>query len=247
MAFKSIEQYNEERFGNFFLLRNDGDFADVIFLYRSTADMLVADTHYIKTADYSGYVHCCGRNCPACANGIRVQTKLFIPLYNIQDQEIQFWDRSIRFEIQFLNDVFANCPNPSEYVFRVTRRGVSGDPNTRYEIVAYRKNGAMPYDTILATAKVSMPDHYNVICKEFSSFELASMLNSNKAQTSSNQVNSGIDALPDYPIIPRGASMTDNDNTTISASQVMPINNFTPSSEEVDYDIDPIDEDDVNF
>ena len=69
MAFKTAREYNEDRFGGLFLLRNDGDYADVIFLYRSLDDVLIADTHYIKSADYSGYVHCCGRGCPAGHTG----------------------------------------------------------------------------------------------------------------------------------------------------------------------------------
>ena len=69
MAFKTVESYNEARFGGFFLLRNDGDFADVVFMYRNKDDVLVADTHYVKGSDYSGYVHCCGRGCPACSKG----------------------------------------------------------------------------------------------------------------------------------------------------------------------------------
>ena len=63
MAFQKVTDYNEARFGNFFLLRNDGDFADVIFLYRSRDDELVGPTHYIKSEDYSGYVQCLGNKC----------------------------------------------------------------------------------------------------------------------------------------------------------------------------------------
>ena len=101
MAFKKVNDYNQEKFGGLFLLRNNGDYADVIFMYRSVDDVLVADTHYIKSADYSGYVHCQGRNCPACAKGIRVQTKLFIPMYNITDNELQFWIELCVLKISF--------------------------------------------------------------------------------------------------------------------------------------------------
>ena len=104
MAFKKMTDYNEERYGGKFILRNDGDFADVIFLYKSISDVLVADAHYIKSEKYNGYVHCCGVGCPACAKEIRVQNKLFIPLYNIQSREIEFWDRTVRFERQLISD-----------------------------------------------------------------------------------------------------------------------------------------------
>ena len=178
MAFKTMTQYDEERFGGFFLLRNDGDYADVIFLYRNKDDVLIGDVHYIKTPDYTGYVHCTERNCPACEKGIRVQSKLFIPLYNITDGEIQFWDRSTRFENQLVQDVFSKYPNPSEFVFRIQRQGVAGDINTKYNIWAVGKNKLMDYNQILLTNNATMPDYYENICKTYSSTELHSILNS---------------------------------------------------------------------
>ena len=54
MAFKSMETYNKERFNNLFILANDGDYAEVIFLYEKYGDVLGADAHYIKSSEYSG-------------------------------------------------------------------------------------------------------------------------------------------------------------------------------------------------
>lgn len=176
MAFKSVKSYNEERFGGYFLLRNDGDYADVIFLYQGVEDVLVADVHYIKSPDYSGYVHCCGKGCPACAKGIRTQTKLFIPLYNIAAQEIQFFDRTMKFEPQLQQDVFAKYPNPSEYVFRISRHGGAGDVNTTYSIQAIGKNSQMPYAQILVQKNATMPEYYNTVCRDITAFELKSMI-----------------------------------------------------------------------
>ena len=178
MAFKTVQNYNEDKFGGFFLLRNDGDYADVVFLYQSVEDVLVADVHYIKSADYSGYVHCCGKGCPACAKGIRTQTKLFIPVYNIQHDEIQIFDRTMRFEPQLQQDVFSRFPNPSEYVFRITRHGAAGSVDTKYEITAIGKNTFKPYAQILAEKNVTMPEYYNTICKEVSMTEMNVMINS---------------------------------------------------------------------
>mgnify|MGYP007065811507 CR=1 FL=1 len=106
MAFKSMKTYNDERYHGFFLLRNDGDFADVIFLYQNIEDVLVADVHYIKSAKKSGYVHCCGEGCPACAKGIRVQTKLFIPVYNSEMCIRDRYLRTIRIQVS-LYSVFS--------------------------------------------------------------------------------------------------------------------------------------------
>lgn len=198
MAFKNMEDYNKERFDGVFTLRDDGSSADVIFLYRSVRDCLVADTHYIKSADYSGYVHCCGRGCPACAQNIRVQTKLFIPLYNIETGEIVFWDRNIRFDHQLKSDVFDKFPNPSDYVFRITRHGAAGDINTTYEITAIARNtAALSYDNILAQNHISFPDAYSQICKDMDAHELSKLLVARTTSTSTN-----VD-MPEYQVTPR--------------------------------------------
>lgn len=201
MAFKTVNSYNEQRFGDMFILRNDGDYADVVFLYKSTNDVLVADTHYIKSADYSGYVHCCERGCPACANNIRVQTKLFIPLYNFNSGKVEFWDRTMRFEPQLMKDVFENYPDPSQYVFRITRHGVPNDVNTTYEIRAVAKNSAKPFEVITAENHITFPEYYNTVCKEVRSDELYGMLNSKPTDSS---VYSG--DMPNYQVTPRAVS-----------------------------------------
>ena len=197
MAFKKISQYNDERFGGMFVLRDDGEFADVIFMYRSADDCLVADTHYIKSADYSGYVHCCGKGCPACSQGIRVQTKLFIPLYNLTNKELQFWDRGIRFEHQLQAAVFDKYPNPCDYVFRITRRGAAGDVNTTYEIVAIAR-APITYSDILTQNHVSFPEGYEKICRDLTPSELSRMLASKPSAGGSYD-----SEMPDYKITPR--------------------------------------------
>lgn len=199
MGFKTVKNYNEERFGGMFILRNDGDSADVIFLYRNMDDVLVADTHYIKSPEYSGYVHCCGRGCPACAKGIRVQTKLFIPVYNLTENQLQFWDRSMQFEPQLNQDVFAKYPNPSEFVFRITRKGAPRDVNTTYSIMAVAKNTELSYDKICADNNTTFPEHYSKVCKDISSGDLYRMINSSNTEASTP-----VSEMPSYSVTPRG-------------------------------------------
>lgn len=200
MAFKTVKSYNEERYGGLFTLQNDGDTADVVFLYQSVDDVLVADTHYIKSLDYNGYVHCTGdrRNCPACQKGIRIQTKLFIPVYNIQKNEIEFWDRTPRFEPQLMQDVFKNYPNPSEFVFRITRHGVAGDINTTYEINVVGNNRFKPYGQILAEHNAISPDFYSQVCREVSAEDMRKMISDSSTPTT--------DYNPSYAATPRGAA-----------------------------------------
>lgn len=223
MAFKKLKDYNEERFGGWFLLRDDGDYADVIFLYQSTDDVLVADTHYIKSSDYSGYVHCCGRGCPACNKNIRVQSKLFIPMFNITDKEVQFWDRSTRFEYQLMKDVFEKYPNPSEIVFRITRHGEAGSMDTRYEISARARNNIYSYEKLLSENSIAFPDGYSSICKEYTTDELYDVLNSGESTSVS------YNDMPDYEVKPR-------ESTKVTETPDIPeLENLGDISEEVDF------------
>lgn len=196
MAFKSVKAYNEERFGNFFILRDDGDFADVIFLYESLDDVLVANAHYIKSDEYSGYVHCCGHGCPACEKGISVQNKLFIPVYNVKTGEILFFDRSMSFEPQLERDVFSKFANPSEYVFRIIRHGAYRDRNTTYEIVVLSKVSGTSYGQLLAEKGITFPEYYNMVCRDLSVEQLRKMLNNSTGNTSAGD-------LPTYNVSPR--------------------------------------------
>lgn len=206
MAFKKFSEYVEEKQGRFFVLRNDGDSADVIFLYRNSDDVMVADTHWISSPSYNGYVLCPGTpTCPACnwgkdqgKNGIRKQTSLFIPMFNLNKNVIEFWDRSSNFEHVLQESVFKNYPNPSEFIFTITRRGAAGDRNTRYEIVAKYRNSSYPYEKILADNGVSFPEEYYSICKEVTDQELHDMLYSTPAPTDLSEFS--------YVPVPRGGA-----------------------------------------
>lgn len=201
MAFKSMTAYNDERYSGLFLLRNDGDSEEVIPLYQSVNDVMVVDAHYMKSDSYTGYVQCLGNKiCPACEQNIRIQTKLFIPLYVISTGEILFWDRNTRMYQQLENDIFSKFANPSEFVFRITRHGASGDINTRYEIVAVAKNNILSFDDILKSKSIVFPDYYNTVCVDWSVEDYRSHM-----IPVSTQVD--IDEMPEYKISPRVESV----------------------------------------
>lgn len=226
MGFKSVEEYDEELYRNKFRIPRDGMTADVIFLYRSKRDMLQATTHYIKSSTYSGYVHCLGEGCPVCArkkadgsNVYRVQSKLFIPLYNIQKNGgvIEFWDRNYNqgFINQLDRDVFEKSPNPSECVFTIKRHGDYRDTETRYDFVAAGWNKIMSYDQILAKFNATMPEYYENIVKSASAEELEELL---KNQISDNH-NSSISQ--DYVPVPRAGYQSSIPNTYVNATEAV--------------------------
>lgn len=217
MAFQSVADYNEERYRGKFRLANNEDHADVIFLYRNKRDELRVDAHYINSGAYKGYVHCLGAGCPACAKGVPVLNKLFIPLYNIRQngvmkEKIEFWERGIKFDNQLEQDVFNVSPNPSDCIFTITRNGVAGDTDTRYSITATARNTVGSYEQILAKFNAKMPDYYSEVIKQFSAVELESMLKNSESSTSN---------LPEYAPIPRAGYQPSIPNTYVNTSDAV--------------------------
>lgn len=232
MAFKTVADYNQDKYKGKFRLANNGDRADVIFLYRGISDMLVADTHYLQSSAYNGYVHCNGVGCSLCgirkndgSPRYRKDSKLFIPLYNITTNSIEFWDRSINFETQMTRDVFTAYPNPSEIVFQIIRHGEARDQNTTYEIRAISKNSYKSYDAILNENNIKFPDYYEHIVKEFSNFELDSML---------SHPSSGNGLAQDYVPVPRAGYQSSMPSAyTVDVTSVVGESNIAPSMSDV--------------
>lgn len=221
MGFKTMEQYTDDKYHGRLVLKNDGDSATVIFLYRSAADILIANAHYIKGSDYSGYVHCTGHGCPACAKGIRTQSKLFVPVYNVDTDEILFFERDTKYFMEQIKSLMVSYPNLSEFVFRITRRGAAGSRDTRYDITALAKNSALPYDKILSDKGVKMPDYYETIIRDMSSGELAMAI----ATTGGYSTSASASDLPDFTPQPR-VTVTPTDAPTAAAEALDDIDSF---------------------
>ena len=240
MAFKSINEVKAEKYSGKFILENDGDTAFVIFLYRSSNDMLAANAHYIKSNSYNGYVHCNEGGCAACAKGLRIQTKLFVPMLVMtingnSVNEIQFWDRNMNFEPVLSQAVFKNFADPSAYIFQITRHGVHGSKETTYTITVADSN-KIPFDQIMSDYNVSFPAVYEKVIKEVDNATLSQWLaTANAANTATNT------AVPQYVATPR-----------VSAPQVTGLPNVLVDVEapfdvdEAPFDVDDIPED-VDF
>ena len=117
------------------------------------------------------------------------------------------------FENQLQQDVFSKYPNPSEYVFRITRHGQARDVNTSYEIRAVGKNDSMPYDIILAKFNTKVPDVYNNVIREFSAGELNLMLSNTDSDSSAASSYSSGASMASYQVTPR-AVYSPTANTT---------------------------------
>jgi hypothetical protein len=96
-----------------------------------------------------------------------------------------------------MNDVFKNYPNPSGFIFRITRYGVPNDRGTRYTINVLEENLVGSYENIMTKYKISLPESYDIICKDYSATELRRIL---LQQTSQN-----VSPRPSYGATPRPA------------------------------------------
>lgn len=71
MAFKSVKEIRNEKNAGKFTLDGNGDFADVILMYRSEDEVMSAPVYYVTNAEYTGNVQCTEMGCPFCAKGYK--------------------------------------------------------------------------------------------------------------------------------------------------------------------------------
>ena len=138
-----------EKYGNgggagYFSLKNDKDTAQVRFLYHGIDDVVGYSVHAVEIDGRTRYVNC-PRNyndpvdtCPLCKDHKFTTAKMFIPLYNIDEDKVQLWERGKRFfsQISSLCGRYAGRNPLCAQVFEIERNGAKGDTNTTYQIYA---------------------------------------------------------------------------------------------------------------
>lgn len=182
MAFKSVAQIEKDTYGKFLRLTDDQQSVKGVLLYKSYDDVLSCDVHYVKSKDYSGYVHCCGSSCPACQKGINIRQKLFIPILVLADLNegydedcVVFWDRNLSFNHYLKRDVFDKYDNPSDFVVKITRNGEYRDRSTTYSISACARFSD-DIDTVMKSLGVEFPDYYENVVRTVDAATLQDML-----------------------------------------------------------------------
>ena len=121
-----------------FHLSDDKEYSDVIILLRSSEDI----------------------RCKYCKdlNGVDVM-KLIVPLYDITNGRLVFWERS-RFMINQFDSIFAEYSDLTKFVFRITRHGARYNPFTEYEIHAMARNLGKSYEEIYDEWHSLVPEKY---------------------------------------------------------------------------------------
>lgn len=135
-----VENYTNNNGGNFFKLENDMDVARVRFMYNEVEDVNGVVVHEVEDSDGNKRFVECKRaynepvdNCPLCKARYKQFVKFYVPIYNIDKQEVQIWQRGR----QFMNKIvglFSRYPNLVSHTFEIERHGQKGDMKTTYEI-----------------------------------------------------------------------------------------------------------------
>ena len=142
---ENADKYGGQGGAGYFSLKNDKDVAQVRFMYDSIDDVEGYAVHEVTIDDKKRYVNCLREynepkdKCPFCAANKFTTAKLFIPIYNIDLDRVQVWERGKKF-ISKISSICARYPNVVSHKFEIERNGQKGDTSTTYEIYEIGKD-----------------------------------------------------------------------------------------------------------
>lgn len=134
-----VDHYGGQGGAGYFSLKNDKDVAQVRFLYNGIDDVEGYAVHQVEIDGKKRYVNCLREYnqpldaCPFCKARMFTQAKLFVPLYNMDEQKVQIWERGKKF-FSKISSICARYPNVVSHVFEIERNGKKGETTTTYEI-----------------------------------------------------------------------------------------------------------------
>ena len=133
------DNYGGQGGTGYFSLKNDKDVAQVRFMYDGIEDVEGIAVHKVEVNGKKRYVNCLRSYndpmdmCPMCREKYFQIAKLFIPVYNIEEDRIQIWERGKKF-FQKMSSLCSRYPNLVSHVFEIERNGKAGSTQTTYEI-----------------------------------------------------------------------------------------------------------------
>jgi len=133
------ENYGGSGGGGFFGLKNDGDVARVRFMYNGIEDVEGYAVHEIELDGKKRYVNCLREynqpidDCPFCRDHKFQTVKLYVPIYNLDEEKVQVWERGKKFFAK-LSSLCSRYDNLVSHIFEIERHGKPGDTSTSYEI-----------------------------------------------------------------------------------------------------------------
>ena len=140
-----VDNYGGSGGTGYFSLKDDKDTAEVRFLYNGVEDVEGFAVHVVKIGDKDRYVNCLRSyndpidKCPFCRERMYQTAKLFIPLYNLDEDKVQVWERGKKF-FQKMTSLCARYPDTVSHVFEIERNGKARSTSTTYEIYEVDKD-----------------------------------------------------------------------------------------------------------
>ena len=142
---ETAERYGGQGGAGYFSLKNDKDVARVRFMYNGIEDVEGYAVHQVELDGKKRWVNCLREynepkdKCPFCRQNMFTSAKLFVPLYNIDEDKQQIWERGKKF-ISKISSICARYPNVVSHVFEIERNGKKGETTTTYEIYEVEKD-----------------------------------------------------------------------------------------------------------
>ena len=142
---KDVDNYNTGGTGGGFLqLKEHRQKVRVRFMLEDIEDLndYIYIVHTCKTKSGSEYgtdVNCLREynepvdNCPLCAAGIKTSIKVFVPVWNEDEQKVQIWTRGKKM-IEKLQSLMSRYKDFPSHIFEIERNGKPKDTGTTYEI-----------------------------------------------------------------------------------------------------------------
>lgn len=148
---EELDLYGSESAG-FFSLKDNGDKAAVRFLYETPDDVDLYAVHRVELPNGSRPWISCLRTsynspleeCPLCARGREskdfseksCKVKLWIPVFNVTENEVQIWERGKKFyKSQLIPAMMRQAEPFCGNLFEVERIGATGDRDTKYDLI----------------------------------------------------------------------------------------------------------------
>lgn len=142
------DHYGGQGGAGFFSIAQDKEVKTVRFLYNTIDDVTGYSVHEVDVATNGGtkkrYVNCLRDynepidKCPFCRDKKFVKAKYFIPVYNLDEEQVQIWDRGKNFgsKLSSLCARYASKDGDTlvSHIFEIERNGKPHDTSTTYEV-----------------------------------------------------------------------------------------------------------------
>lgn len=137
------QNYGGQGGGGFFSIQNDKETKQVRFMYETLDDIEGTSVHKVEVNGKDRYVNCLREynqpidDCPFCREHYPVQARLFIPIYNIEEDSVQIWDRGKTMFQTLTGQCSRHCDDKTHIcnnIFDVERQGKPKDKKTQYAI-----------------------------------------------------------------------------------------------------------------